>query len=200
MKKLAKVTSIIIGAIMIILLLGFALYGVILTPKADKIRTDSVGDSYYIATSSYIDYQESNDCSAYATAYVLRCLGDSVDGKELYPKMTRSFGMMTAHSVVKVVEKQGYAAKAYHGNIDTLKQRLNSGVPIICLVNNGNDTHYIVVVGYDADYVYIVDSIRENVNVADCDLYNRKVDINTFMSLWKNNFYAVNNVYIVIEK
>lgn len=200
MKKQIKATLIIISLIITLLLFGFLLSGIILTPKADKIGTDSIDESYFIANPSYIDYQKNNDCSAYATAYVLRCLGENIDGKELYPQMTRSFGMMTARSVVTVIKKHGYAAKAYHGNIDTLKQRLKSGVPIICLVNNGNDTHYVVLVGYDEDYVYIVDSIKENANVADGSLYNRRIGIDNFMSLWKNNFYAVNNIYIVVVK
>lgn len=199
MKKRTKVTAIVISVI-IVVLFSLVLSVVILTPKADKIHTDGIEECYFVTTSSYIDYQESNDCSAYATAYVLRYLGENVTGKELYPQMTRTFGMITARSVVSVIEKQGHSAKAYHGSLDTLKQRLNSSVPIICLVNNGNDTHYVVVVGYDADYVYIVDSIRENANVVDGGLYNRKVSINDFLSLWKNNFYAVNNVYIVVEK
>ena len=176
-------TVVIVGAIMIILIFSLILSVVILTPKADKINSNDSKESYFITSSPYIDYQENNDCSAYAAAYVLRCLGENINGKELYPQMKRFCGMMTAQSIVTAVEKQGYCAKSYHGNVNILKQRLNSGVPIICLVSNGKDSHYVVVVGYDADYIYIVDSIKENANVADETLYNRKVSNNDFISL-----------------
>lgn len=190
---------VIVGAITIILILSFILSVIILTPKEDKIDLDDSKASYIITTSSYVDYQENNDCSAYATAYVLRCLGENTKGKDLYPQMKRFLGMMTVRSIITVVEKQGHYAESYHGNINTLKQRLNSGVPIICLINNGTDSHYVVVVGYDTDYIYLVDSIKENANVTDDVLYNRRVTNNDFISLWKNNFYIVDNVYIVFK-
>lgn len=196
-RRIAAVVT--VGAIIIILILSFILSVLILTPKEDKIDLDDSKESYFITTSSYIDYQENNDCSAYATAYVLRCLGENTNGKDLYPQMKRFLGMMTVRSIVTVVGKQGHYAESYHGNINTLKQRLNSGVPIICLINNGTDSHYVVVVGYDTDYIYLVDSIKENANVTDDVLYNRRVSNNDFISLWKNNFYIVGNIYIVLK-
>lgn len=191
--------AIIVGVVVIALILSVLLCGIILTPKADKIESGGVAESCFITKTSYIEYQEGNDCSAYAAAYVLRCLGKDIGGKELYPQMKRVFGIMTARSVCQAVEKQGYSAKAYHGSVDTLKQRLQRGKPIICFVANGKDTHYVVAVGYDAEYIYLVDSIKENANVSNLDLYNRRVEIGDFESLWKNSLYAVNNVYIVIE-
>ena len=194
-----KITIIIVSAVFVALIFSFLISVVVLTPKADKIESESVAESCFVSNTSYIDYQEGNDCSAYAAAYVLRSLGEDIGGKDLYPQMKRTFGMMTARSVVTAVGKQGHSAKAYYGNIDTLIQRLSDGVPIICLVNNGKDTHYVVVVGYDNDYIYLVDSIEENTNVSDVNLYNRKVTIGDFEKLWINNFYLVNNVYIVVE-
>ncbi len=198
---MSKTRIIIISVIAVVLIciLCFLISAIVLTPKADKIKPDNSIESYFITNPSYIDYQEGNDCSAYAAAYVLRCLNKSVTGRELYPEMQRYFGMMTARSVVSVLEKQGCAAKAYHGNIATLKRRLNIGYPIICFIKNGGDTHYVVAVGYDKEYIYVVDSIKENSNVSENKLYNRKVEIGNFEALWKNNFYFVNNIYIAVE-
>lgn len=200
MKKQTKIAITIVGSVLAVVLLSFLIFAVALTPKRDKIKAESFPDSYFVSNFSYVDYQENNECSAYAAAYVLRCFGENVSGKQLYPSMRRSFGMMTARSVVAVIESQGYSATAYHGSVDTLKQRLTKGYPIICFIKNGKDTHYVAVVGYDTEYVYLADSIKENANVSNSDLYNRKVKIKDFEKLWKNNFYAVNNVYIVVEQ
>lgn len=199
MKKRKNISLIIFCGIIIIAIFSLIIGVIMLTPKADKINSESIAESYFITNSSDIEYQENNDCSAYATAYVLRCLGEDVHGKELYPKMKRFFGMMTAQCIERAVEKQGYLAKAYSGNISTLKQRLNGGIPIICLVRNGKDTHYVAVVGYDAEYIYLVDSMKENENVTNSNLYNRKVATKEFQKLWKNNFYFANKIYILIE-
>lgn len=196
MKKQSKIL-IIVGVIAIALILSFLISVIVLTPKADKIEFDGISESYFITNATYIDYQEENDCSAYAAAYMLRCLGNEIDGKQLYPQMKRHLGMMTVKSVENALEKQGYSAKAYHGSIDSLKQRPKQGKPVICFIRNGKDTHYVVGVGYDKEYIYLVDSIKENANVSDSYLYNRKVEIKDFEQIWKNNFYTVNNIYIV---
>lgn len=172
---------------------------VILTPKADKMENENIPDKFFIANGTYIDYQESNDCSAYAAAYVLRCLGTDISGKELYPQINRFFGMMTIQSVNNAVEMQGHFSKGYYGSIDTLKQRISLGKPIICCITDKGDTHFVVAVGYDGDYIYLVDSIKENTNVSNTDLYNRRVEIKDFEGLWKNKWYFCNNIYIVVE-
>ena len=198
MPKSIKVFTIIIAIIFAVFFIAFIPI-IVLTPKNDKIELNNIAETYFIPNQTYIDYQSSDDCSAYATAYVLRCLGTKIDGQEIYPQMHRVFGIMTARSIIKATQKQGRSAKAYHGNINTLKAQLQLGNPIICLITNNDDTHYVVAVGYDAEYIYLVDSIKENTNVTDSDIYNRKIKISDFKSLWKNDFYFVNNVYIIIE-
>ena len=198
MRKSIKIVIIIIAVIFALFLIAFIPIAA-LTPHSDKIKLSNPAESYFIENPSYIDYQSANDCSAYATAYVMRCLGTDISGEELYPQMKRVFGIMTARSIIKTAGKYGHSAKAYHGNIDALKARLQLGRPIICLITNDNDTHYVVAVGYDTEYIYLVDSIQENTNIADSDIYNRKIKISDFQNLWKNDFYAVNNVYIVME-
>ena len=193
--KIAFVTLSIFVAIFI----GIFSILLIFTPRLDRISADGSLESYFISNTSYFDYQEENDCAAYATAYVLRCMGGKVTGKEIYPQMQRFLGIMTARSIEKIVEEQGHSAKSYHGNIGILKIRLQQGCPIICLITNEMDTHYVVAVGYDSEYIYFVDSIKENENVLNSVLYNRKIKIVDFELLWKNNFYMVNNVYIIVS-
>ena len=98
--------------------------------------------------------------------------------------------------LVRVFEKHGFSAKAYHEDTATLKQRLTGGVPIIVFVSIPNDTHYAVVVGYDAQYFYLVDSLEENKN-ADDTPYNRKLTTDEFEKIRKTDTILSDNIYIV---
>ena len=146
-----------------------------------------------------IDFQTDNNCAAYAAAYVLRGFGEPTDGGKIAPEIRRVFGFVPAKSIVRVFEKHGFSAKAYHGNTDTLKQRLSCGVPIIVFVSVPDDTHYAVVVGYDEQYFYLVDSLPENKN-ADDTRYNRKLTAGEFERIWKTKTVLSDNIYIVAKR
>ena len=146
-----------------------------------------------------IDFQTGDNCAAYATAFVLRSLGEQTDGERIASEMKRLFGFVPAESIVRVLEKQGFSAKAYHGDVDTLKKRLSGGVPVIVFVSIPNDTHYAVVVGYDTQYFYLVDSLPENKN-ADGTQYNRKLTIEEFEKVWKTDTVLTDNVYIAANR
>ncbi len=77
----------------------------------------------------------------------------------------------------------------------TGRQRLCAGVPIIAFVAILNDTHYVVVVGYDADYLYLADSLA-----AEGAPYNRKLPIEEFERVWKTKTLLPDNIYIVINE
>ena len=145
------------------------------------------------------DFQTERNCAAYAEAFVLRSLGKQTDGERIAPEMGRIFGFVSADSIVRVFEKHGFSAKAYHGDVDTLKQRLAGGVPVIVFVSIPNDTHYAVVVGYDTQYFYLVDFLPENKN-ADGTQYNRKLTIEEFEKVWKTDTVLPDNIYIVVRR
>ena len=145
-----------------------------------------------------IDFQTGDNCAAYAAAFVLRRLGMQTDGERIAPEMGRIFGFVSADSIVRVFEKHGFSANAYHGDVDTLKHRLVGGVPVIVFLSIPNDTHYAVVVGYDAQYFYLVDSLPENKN-ADGIQYNRKLTIEEFEKGWKTDTVLPDNIYIVVN-
>ena len=144
------------------------------------------------------DFQTGDNCAAYAAAYVLRSLGVQTDGEELAQEIKRVFGFVPAKSIVRVFEKHGFSARAYHGDTDTLKQRLSGGVPVIVFVSIPNDTHYAVVVGYDTQYFYLVDSLPENKN-ADAPQYNRRLTIEEFEKIWQTDTILSDNIYIVAD-
>lgn len=144
-----------------------------------------------------IDYQTSGKCAAYATAYLLRHFGEETNGEELYPELKRSLGFVSANSIANVLKKHGYQAKANHGNIDTLKQQLAKGNPIIVFISIPGDTHYAVVVGYDEQHIYLVDSLTENANALDTR-YNRVLTTEAFEDVWETRTLLPKNIYIVV--
>lgn len=144
------------------------------------------------------DFQTGDNCAAYAAAFVLRRLGMQTDGERIAPEMGRIFGFVSADSIVRVFEKHGFSAKAYHGDVDTLKHRLVGGVPVIVFLSIPGDTHYAVVVGYDTQYFYLVDSLPENKNATGTQ-YNRKLTIEEFEKGWKTDTVLPDNIYIVVN-
>lgn len=168
-------------------------------PRKDEIQTDDLPQEYSISTvNNYIDFQTANECSAYASAYVMRHLGHQIAGSELYSDIHRVFGFVPVNSVVRLFRNYGYTAKACHGDINTMKRQLVSGVPVIAFTRTSDDTHYVVIVGYDENYIYLVDSISDNSN-ENGGWYNRKLCTEEFEEIWKTNMYPVQNIYIVIS-
>lgn len=55
-----------------------------------------------------------------------------------------------------------------------------------------------MVVGYDQKIIYLVDSLKENVNV-DNPNYNRMLTEEEFKEVWNTNMLLSSNIYIVIK-
>ena len=171
-----------------------------LNPPKDSIAELNYPSEFFCDSGgNRIDFQRDGSCAAYAAAYVLRSLGDRTDGEKIAPEIQRIFGFVPAQSIVRVFEKHGFSAKAYHGDTDTLKQRLSTGVPVIVLVSIPNDTHYAVVVGYDTQYFYFADSLPENGNATEAQ-YNRRLTIGEFEKIWRTDTVLSDNVYIVVNR
>lgn len=187
-------------SVVIAVVLSCLLFTACVTPTEDKIKTDGIPSEYMIISDdNFIEYQKGNDCSAYASAYVMRNLGNLVKADDIYPDIKRRFGFVSASSIVELFKEYGYNAKAYQGDINTLKRRLNDGIPIIVFTSITKDTHYIVAVGYDEQYIYLVDSISDNVN-SNGRYYNRKLKTEEFEKIWKTNVYFASNIYIVADR
>ena len=176
------------------------LYSTYIKVPQDRVPDPDIASEFFCDSSeNRIDHQTDGNCAAYAAAYVLRSLGEQTDGEKIAPEMKRVFGFVPAKSIVRVLEQHGFPAKAYRGDTDTLKQRLAGGVPVIVFVSIPNDTHYAVVVGYDAQYFYLVDSLPENEN-ADDIRYNRKLTVEEFRRIWRTDTILSDNIYIVAER
>lgn len=166
----------------------------------ELISGENAPKEYFIDTAADpIEQQEDGQCSAYAAAYVMRYLGDDIHGYDLYLDIDTDFGEDTPANVVKLFKEYEYQAKAYHGDLNTMKERLSEGTPLIIYLRERNDTHYAVITGYDEEHLYLADSITEYAN-ADNPSYNRIIDKDEFLNMWKTGFWICDNVYITASK
>lgn len=171
---------------------------VYISPPKDEVESFDYPPEFFCKTEeNRIDYQTDGKCAAYAAAYLLRHFGEDADGEALFPELKRSFGFTSANSITDVFEQHGYAAKSFHGSVDTLKQRLTGGNPIIVFIRVPGDTHYAVAVGYDEQYIYLADSLAENTNASGVR-YNRVMTTEDFEDIWETGTLLPDNIYIVV--
>lgn len=195
-RKIGLTTSIIT---IIFFIVSSVCFLISISPSKDDVESYNYPSEFFCENvENYIDYQTDGKCAAYASAYLLRHFGEKTNGEELFSEMKRSFGFVSTNSITNVFKQHGYQSKAYHGSVDTLKQRLIEGNPIIVFIRIPKDTHYAVVVGYDKQYIYLVDSIKEFANASDTR-YNRVLYTSTFENAWKTKTLLPNNIYIVVK-
>lgn len=190
-----------VAAIVAVLLAAAAAaYFAGINPPKDNREYGALPAAYFCETSgNHIAQQTDGKCAAYASAYVLRHFGEPADGETVYPEIKRTLGFVSAKSIVAFFEARGYSAQAYHGDIDTLKQSLAAGVPVIAFVSIPGDTHYLVVVGYDAQYLYLADSLAQTTDSCDTP-YNRKLTTAEFEAIWRTDTPLSDNIYVVVSK
>lgn len=164
--------------------------------------------NYLIQQNNRIDLQNNTECAAFSTAYLLRHFGMEAEGETLYthfPSKTRA-GTVYPKGIRTVLRKNGLKTYYFKGNINTLKNEVSKGTPIIVFIKeqiNRNYLHFVPVVGYDEEYIYLSESLKCLVNFNDDGVgYNRKVPLNEFKRLWNIKrihmlFYS--NTYIAVD-
>lgn len=164
--------------------------------------------NYLIQQNNRIDFQKNNECAAISTAYLLRHFGMEDDGEGLYthfPSKTR-VGTVYPKGIRTVLRKKGFKTKYHKGNVSTLKYEVSKGTPVIVFIKTQKDRnylHFVPVVGYDKEYIYLSESIKKLVNCDDVhNRYNRKVPINEFKKLWnvkRIHMLLYSNTYIAVD-
>ena len=193
MRKISLIAASIAIPLFLAAAVGFLTY---ISPPRDKVESFDYPPEFFCASAgNHIDCQTDGKCAAYAAAYLLRHFGEDTDGEALFPELKRTLGFVSANSIVDVFEQHGYQAKACHGSVDMLKQRLTEGNPIIVFIRIPGDTHYAVIVGYDEQHIYLVDSLAENANASDAR-YNRVLKTEEFEAVWKTGTLLPDNIYI----
>ncbi len=170
----------------------------------------TIPESYMIETSNQFDYQTGTECSAFASAYVLRHYGEEADGMELYETFPGKISEgVSPNGILTFFNELDYEAEFItDGTIDDLKKELLKGAPVIVFIHvivpyiSPHITHYIPLVGYDSEYFYFAESLEDFANCKDeKDLpYNRKTEISNFELLWENIDGMWDNPYYKISK
>ena len=160
--------------------------------------------SYMVAEKNRIDLQTDFQCSAFACAYVLRHFGIDADGKSLYAAMPHKIknGYVYPKGIRVLLQRHDIPVRYCRGNLSTLKQELQKGHPVIVMIRVRRDKgwlHYVPIVGYDEEYLYIAESLSELINCPGAS-YNRKIPKTEFLQLWntamvkqplyKNTYFA----------
>lgn len=180
----------------------------LMTLPIPVLRKREYPTNYQIKQNNRIDIQNNRECAGFSTAYVLRHFGIEADGEELYtnfPSKTRS-GNVYPKGILTVLRKKGFKTSYYKGTINTLKYEVSKGTPVIVFIKVHKDyhnLHFVPVVGYDEQFVYLSESLRQLVNCNEDNYsYNRKVPIKEFKKLWnvKNiTMPLFSNTYITVE-
>ncbi|MEC1375519.1 cysteine peptidase family C39 domain-containing protein [Heyndrickxia oleronia] len=164
--------------------------------------------NYLIKRNNRIDLQNNRECAAFSTAYVLRHFGMEADGDELYTNFSSKMksGNVYPKGIRTVLREKGFKTIYYKGNINSLKYEVSKGIPVIVFIKVHKDRknlHFVPVVGYDTEYIYLSESLSQLVNCNDDNKsYNRKVPINEFGKLWnvKNvNMLFYSNTFITVD-
>ena len=192
---------IIVSIILIITVLDWLIIGI-----ARPAKKKSYDKEYMLKNRNRIDYQISTECSGYSLAYVLRSFGIEADGNDIYAKIHRKMrnGAVLPRILVKVIQSYGFEAKYVKGSMETLKADLSEGKRVIVFIKTRlekNWLHYVPVVGYDEEGIYIAESMCSLVN-CDEEYYNRKLTNPEFLRYWDTRevympFYR--NTYLIID-
>ncbi|MGN6714671.1 C39 family peptidase [Anaerocolumna jejuensis] len=151
--------------------------------------------THIITSKNYIDIQKNFECSAYSTAYLMRHYGIQANGEDIYKIMPNKMnnGYVYPKGVVRLLKQQGFKATIRIGNITELKREVSKDTPVIVFIKVYKDKsylHYVPVVGFDDEYFYIAESLKELINVKDMS-YNRRVSIAEFKKLWNTSDFKM---------
>lgn len=192
----------IVSAILVITIFNWFIIG-IARPAKKKIYDKE----YMLKNRNRLDFQRSTECSGFSLAYVLRSFGVEADGNDIYAKIHRKMrnGAVMPGTLIRVIQSYGFKAKYVKGSLETLKADLSEGKRVIVFIKTRTDKnwlHYVPVIGYDEEYIYIAESMSSLVNCKE-EFYNRKISSQEFMKFWDTReFYMpfYQNTYLTVKE
>lgn len=160
-----------------------------------------------ITKTNRVDIQSGYKCSAFSSAYILRHWDIEEHGDNLYEIIPNKMkdGYVYPKGILKLLPQYGLNVKYCAGNITALKNEVSAGNPVIVMIRIQTDKnwlHYVPVVGYDEQYIFVAESLEEFVN-CDEQYYNRKIPIREFEKLWNTSMLKMpfyKNTYITAYK
>lgn len=160
---------------------------------------------FVITKANRFEMQTGNQCAGFAAAYLLRHLDREKDGDCLYEVMPNKMrdGCVRPKGIIRLLSQYGVKAKYCAGNITALKKEVSKGRPVIVMIRtweNQNWLHFVPVVGYDENHIYIAESLKE---LANCNerYYNRKITVGEFRKLWNTSMWKMpcyRNTYVTV--
>lgn len=162
---------------------------------------------FVITKTNRIDIQSGYKCSAFSSAYVLRHWDIEENGDKIYEIIPNKMkdGYVYPKGILKLLPQYSLNVKYCAGNIAALKNEVSAGNPVIVMIRIQTDKnwlHYVPVVGYDEQYIFIAESLEELVNCGE-RYYNRKIPIKEFKKLWNTSMLKMpfyKNTYITACK
>lgn len=160
---------------------------------------------FSVTKANRIDLQNGYRCSAFSSAYILRHWDIEEHGDNLYeviPNKMRD-GCVYPRGILNILSQYGFKVKYCAGNIAALKNEVSKGNPVIVMIRIRTDKswlHYVPVVGYDEQYIFIAESLADFAN-SDEQYYNRKISVKEFKKLWNTSMLKMpfyRNTYITI--
>lgn len=192
----------IINTIIIVCLLDVLIIGFALPAKKRQYKRE-----YMLKTPNRFDYQTGTECSGFSSAYVLRSFGIEADGREFYARIPHKIpgGAVLPAVLRREIIRRGLKARYVKGNLETLKADLSEDKRVIVFIRTRTDKrwlHYVPIVGYDEENIYIAESMSSLVNCEGVHS-NRRLSNAEFLKSWDTRelympFYR--NTYLVIEK
>lgn len=202
MNYILWIITFVVSTISVITILDWFIIG-IARPAKKKIYDKE----YMLKNSNRLDFQRSTECSGFSLAYVLRSFGIEADGNDIYTKIHRKMrnGAVMPRTLIRVIQSYGFKAKYVKGSLETLKVDLSEGKRVIVFIRTRTDKnwlHYVPVIGYDEEYIYIAESMSSLVNCKE-EFYNRKISSQEFMKFWDTReFYMpfYQNTYLTVKE
>lgn len=164
-------------------------------------------DSFLIGDSTRIDYQTDYKCSAFSSAYLLRHWGEEAHGDSIYEIMPDKMtdGYVYPKGIISFLESKNFKVAYHIGNLTALKNEIAKGHPVIVMIKIRPDRdwlHYVPVVGYTPDSLFIAESLMDLSNVSGRK-YNRRISTEEFEALWNTRAFKMplyGNTFITASK
>ena len=146
---------------------------------------------YMIDADNRFEYQQGSECGGYSTAFVFRHLGIDIDGLSAYNQIPFKLwrGSVTGMGIILLCLKHKVRVLLRIGNLEALKHSVSKGIPVVVLtrtVVGSRWLHYITVVGFDEEYIYTADSMKEHMNSENTP-YNRRIPVSDFKKIWQTS-------------
>lgn len=162
---------------------------------------------FLITKANRIDFQDGFKCSGFSSAFVMRHWNIQADGNSAYEKMPNKMrvGYVYPKGIASFLSSNGFKVKYCRGNLNSLKNAVATGNPVIAMIKirpDKNWLHYVPVVGYDGQNIFVAESLAELSNCNEPH-YNRRIPAKEFKKLWntampKMPLYA--NTFFTVEK